>query len=459
MEVPTSTRTGPGAPPVSAGTLRGQVGWWGAVSLVVGNMVGAGIFTTSGLLLAELGDVGLMLALWVVGGGVALCGALCYGVLGVAMPHAGGEYVYLTRLYHPLLGFLTGWVSIFAGFSAPLAASSLGFAEYLAQAFPALDPPGQGEGIKKLLAGILILALGWVHRRGVETGTRLQNWLTLGKVVLIVALVGFGFALGRGHGEPWAGGVASSHGGGGLRRAGLALLWIMFAYSGWNAAAYIGSELRNPRRTLPRSLLAGTALVTVLYVALNLLFAYALPPREMAGLVAVGGAAAERLFGAWARPWLAGLIAFALLSSSSALVVLGPRVYWAMARDGAFFPWVGAVHPRFGTPSRAILLQCGLAILMVASGTFDQILTYMGFSLGIFPILAVLGVFRLDRLSPGQAPVWSRRLPAVLFAGAMASMLILSFQERPVESSVALATVTLGVPFYFVFHAWTRRSL
>jgi APA family basic amino acid/polyamine antiporter len=430
-----------------------------ATNLVVANMIGAGIFTTSGLLLEELGSPLLMVGLWAAGGALALLGALCYGELGAAMPRAGGEYAYLSELFHPVFGFLTGWVSFFAGFSAPLAASALGCSEYLGRAVPALLGWGNPVLVKQLVAVAAIGALTLVHVRGLELGARVQNVLTVGKVALIVALVVLGFALGTGDAAHFTAGAPVERGLGGWTVIGLALMWIMFAYSGWNASAYVGSEIVRPERNLPRSLLVGTGTVLLLYLALNLLYVWALPPAEMRGVIAVGGLTAARLFGAVADRAVALLIGFALLSSISAIIIIGPRVYFAMARDGYFFRAVADVHPRFRVPARAIALQSGIAVVMVMTGTFDQILTYMGFCLGIFPILAALGIFRLRRA--GAVPFRMPGFPVVplAFAGVSVAILILGFLERPVESSVALTTVAVGIPFYFVFRSSRNRHL
>ena len=429
-----------------------------ATNIVVANMIGAGIFTTSGFLLAELGNPALMLGLWVAGGGLALCGALCYGALGAAMPRAGGEYVYLSRLFHPLLGFLTGWVSVFVGFSAPLAASALGFSEYAERALARATAGGEPPVAKQFVAIAAIVALTLVHVRGIAFGARVQNVLTVGKVVLIVGLIAVGLALGQGDLGHFRERAAVPAGAGGWKSAGLALMWIMFAYSGWNASAYVGSELRRPDRTLPWSLLLGTGTVALLYLGLNVLYVYAVPPADLGGVIAVGGLAASRLFGPAAEAGVALLIAFALLSSISALIMIGPRVYYAMAQDGSFFRGMKAVHPRFLVPARSILLQSALAIVMVLSGTFEQILTYMGFCLGIFPMVAVAGVFRLRRagsstLRPPGYPV----TPLVFIAGS-AAILVLGYLERPVESSIAVATVAAGVPFYLLFRRLGRRG-
>jgi APA family basic amino acid/polyamine antiporter len=430
--------------------LARQLKLFPATNIVVADMIGAGIFTTSGLLLLELGSPLLMLTLWFGGGILALSGALCYGALGAAMPRAGGEYAYLSQQFHPLLGFLTGWVSFFAGFSAPLAASSLGFSEYLGSALPVLGLGDNAMFLKKAIALGIIVALASVHLRGMALGSKVQNYLTVGKVVLIVAFVVAGFALGQGDAGNFQVRTASDAPAASWRVIGLSLMWIMFAYSGWNAAGYIGSEIREPRRNLPLSLIVGTGVVMALYLSLNAVFVYAVTPGEMQGVIAVGGLAASRLFGPAAERLISLLIAFALLSAISALIIIGPRVYYAMAKDGYFFKGIAQVHPVNRVPSKAIMLQCLIAGVMVLSGTFDQILTYMGFCLGIFPLLAVLGVFKLHD-STGASRSALYKVAALFFAGVSIAILVLAYFERPIESSIGLATVAVGVPFYVSF--------
>ena len=418
-----------------------------ATNIVIADMIGAGIFTTSGLLLLELGSPLLMIALWIAGGMLALSGAVCYGVLGAAMPRAGGEYAYLSELFHPLLGFLSGWVSFFVGFSAPLAVSTLGVGDNAAL-------------VKKAVAIGVIVALAAVHLRGTAFGSKVQNYMTVGKVLLIAMFVVVGFALGQGDLSSFSERATVDVPDANWRTVGLSLMWIMFAYSGWNASGYIGSEIQTPRRNLPLSLILGTTIVLVLYVSLNVLFVYAVPPREMLGVMAGGGVAASHLFGPVAERLISLLIAFALLSAIGALIILGPRVYYAMARDGYFFKGVASVHPVHRVPSRAIVLQCLIAGIMVLSGTFDQILTYMGFCLGIFPILAVLGVFKLSNGDNDTSRFALYYVAAVLFACVSLAILILAYFERPVESSVALITVGMGVPCYLAFaRAKRRRSI
>lgn len=425
----------------------GKIGLFSASGLVVANMIGAGIFTMSGLLMKGLGNPVLLMMLWILGGLFALCGALAYSDLGRAMPQAGGEYVFLSRLYHPLPGFLSGWVSFIVGFSAPIAASAIGFSEYLRRAVPGLAVSGE------ILAISVIIAFTLVHLRGIQFGAIIQNVLTLVKIGIILTFVLAGLFLGRGdpghfsHGDP----VAWNYSG--LKTMGLSLMWIMFAYSGWNASTYIGSEIKNPGRNIPRSLLLGTCIVLILYLLLNFIYVYAIPPVDMKGVISIGGLAMKNMFGPAMDIAFSLMIAFALFSSLSAFIILGPRVYYAMAADGYFFRFVAKLHPRFHVPSAAIILQAFLAILMVISGTFDQILTYMGFSLSFFPIMAVAGVYRLRKTQRGQAGL--RRFPVYLpvYLAFSISMLILSYLERPVESSIALLTILSGIPVFYYFRS------
>jgi APA family basic amino acid/polyamine antiporter len=454
----------PMTPENSCNGLERRLGLFPLTNIVIANMIGAGIFTTSGLLMKDLHHPVVMLSLWLFGGLVALCGALSYGELGAAFPQAGGEYAFLSRLYHPVLGFLSGWVSFFVGFSAPIAASAIGFSEYLTRAFPGLLHPGLIGGgseaavMKKFYAILIIAAFTFIHTRGLEAGARVQNALTGLKILLIIGLVAAGFAVGKGSFSHLTAAAPFRFDFGGWKTMGLSLMWIMFAYSGWNASAYVGSEVRDPSRNLPRSLLLGTGAVMLLYVALNLFYVYAIPPAQMEGVISVAGLASGNLFGHSAETVLSLLISFALFSSLSAYLILGPRVYYSMARDGIFFRSIAYVDPKCSVPTRSIVLQGAIAAVMVFFGTFDQLLTYMGFSLGIFPLLAVYGVFKLRR--SGRAAV---KLPGYPVAPAFyllvgATILVLSFLQRPKESLIALATAAAGIPIYYFFKRRARTG-
>ena len=437
--------------------LERRLGLFPATNIVVANMIGAGIFTTSGLLMSGLNNPLLMLVLWAAGGIIALCGALSYGELGAAMPGAGGEYLFLSKLYHPVFGFLSGWVSFIVGFSAPIAASALGFSEYFTRAVPGLSVWIQNTGLmdpdltKKVLAVSVILIFTFIHYRGIKYGARIQNALTLLKILLIVILLTAGFSSGRGDFSNFGQGGSIPAGLAGWKTIGLSLMWIMFAYSGWNASTYLGAEIRNPARNLPGSLIYGTAIVMILYLGLNVLYVYGINPDKMKGVISVGGLAMGSLFGKPAEVLFSILISFALFSSLSAFIIIGPRVYYSMAKDGLFFRSAAKIHRKFQVPSNSILFQCLISLVLVLSGTFEQVLTYMGFALGIFPLLAVFGVWRLRKNNPLAVRIKGFPVTQIIYLTAGVLMLFLSFLERPIESSIALLTVFVGIPFYFIF--------
>ena len=440
--------------PMPDRTLKRKLGLFPAANIVIANIIGAGIFTTSGLLLAELKSPWMMLLLWVIGGGIALCGAISYGELGAAMPGSGGEYLFLSRLYHPVFGFLSGWVSLTVGFSAPIAASAIGFSEYFSRAIPFFNSILS----QKLLSISVIILFTAIHFLGIEFGTKVQNYLTILKVLLVVGLIAVGFMAGDGDIANLSGGEGLKEGIGGWKTIGLSLMWIMFAYSGWNASTYIGSEIKNPSRNLPGSLVIGTVTVVLLYLGLNLLFLYAVPSAEMEGVISVGGLAMGKLFGPSADIVFSLLISFALFSSLSAFMIIGPRVYYSMARDGLLFKSIARIHPRFGVPSTAILLQSAIAIILSLSGTFEQILTYMGFALGIFPLLSVIGVIKLRMTGKSKLKMPGYPVLQLIFVAAGLFILILAFMEKPLESSIAIVTVLAGIPAYIFFQRERKKQ-
>lgn len=445
-------------------TLQRKLGLFPATNIVIANMIGAGIFTTSGLLMASLNSPVLMLTLWLAGGLIALCGAMSYGELGAAMPGAGGEYLFLSRLYHPVFGFLSGWVSFIVGFSAPIAASALGFSEYFVRAVPGfsalLNDAGilQPDGVKTLLAVSIIVVFTLLHYTGIKSGALVQNILTILKVALILVLLFAGFFSGNGDLKNFTEGSGVAQGLSGWKTIGLSLMWIMFAYSGWNASTYLGAEIRNPLKTLPGSLILGTGIVIAIYIGINVLYVYSTEPAEMKGIISVGGLAMGNLFGPSADTLFSLLIGFALFSSLSAFIIIGPRVYYQMASDGLFFKSVAKIHPKFGVPSNSIMLQGLIAVILALSGTFEQVLTYMGFALGIFPILTVAGVFRQRRNNPASLRLPGFPFVQVIYIAAGIMILVLSFLERPAESSVALLTVIVGVPAYYIFRRKNGRK-
>jgi len=439
--------------PQHNGPIERKIGLATATGIVIANMIGAGIFTTTGILAGLLPTPRWLLGCWGAGGALAIAGALCYAELATRMPEEGGEYVYLSRLYHPLLGFLTGWTSLIVGFSVPVAASAMGFVEYAWAGIPALAPALGATQLlltKKLSAVVLIVLFTCLHYLGVRFGGAVQNALTALKILIVSSLALGGMVIGHLSAAPLGqhSGVAASLDPLGI---GTAMMLVMFAYSGWNASAYIAGEVIKPRRTLPASLLLGTGIVIVLYLALNLFVLAAVPYPELRGSLTPVEAATVRVFGPTVGHLLGLCVALALLSSLSAFVMIGPRVYYAMARDRLFFTFAAKLHPQHGVPGRSILIQGAIASAMVAIGSFEQLLVYIGFALGIFPLLAVIGLFLARRRGIGEATAVKVPLyPFVPLVYLVCSccLMIVAWINRPIESSAALLTVACGVPCY-----------
>ncbi|MBN2635758.1 MAG: amino acid permease [Prolixibacteraceae bacterium] len=436
--------------------LHRKLGLFSLSNIVVANMVGAGIFLTSGLIIESVNNAGLMLLLWFIAGIIAFSGAISYGELGATYPKAGGEFIFLSEIFHPLVGFLSGWVSFIVGFSAPVAASAMGFSEYFTRVFPELltsisqSSNFSVEFINKGISIFVILLFTLIHLRGIEKSAAVQNILTILKIALVVGLIIIGILWGKGDWSHFQQTKLIQENTGSWRSIGLSLMWIMFAYSGWNASTYIGSEIRKPSKNIPNSLLLGTGLVILLYLGLNTFFIYAIPIEEMKGVISVGGVAVNYAFGEKMDAVFSLLISFALFSSLSAYLILGPRVTYSMAQKGYFFKSVAKINPKTKVPSLAILLQAVISIIMVLSGTFDQILTYLGFSLGIFPILAVVGVFKIRVQNKSKIKLKGYPFVQLLFILSSLAILTLSFSERPIESSIAIATIIVGIPFFYL---------
>jgi len=454
--------------PVPASS-RHRLGLFSAVILVVANMVGAGIFTTSGFIIQELGNPWAMLGCWGVGGLFALTGALCYGELGARFPRAGGEYVFLRESFGELPAFLSGWVSLLVGFSAPIAAGAMAFAVYFLAGWPGSQEMGfvwKVQGVTLLtLSPVTLLALGviaafsLVHRHSLFLGSRVQNALTLFKLALIMAFVILG--LGWGQGSPAHFDAAPSPKVFFSGPFAVSLVFITFAYSGWNAAAYMGSEISRPTRNIPLALLGGTLLVTVLYLLLNLTFIYGLSAREMSGVLAVGEKAAQALFGTRVSRIFSGAIALSLLSMVSAMMMIGPRVYQAMAKDGLFFPGISRLRGQSATPGNAIMLQGGLAVFMVLTASFENLLVFIGFTLSLFSLLTVAGLMVLKRRRPiPDLPyrTWGYPFTPIFFILGNLWIIFFSILNRPLVSLTGLAAILAGAVFYFIFKRRAGRA-
>lgn len=453
-------------------SLKRELTTFSATALVVANMIGTGIFTTTGFLAGDLGATSLVLGVWIVGGIVALAGCLVYAELGVNLPRSGGEYVYLREAWGPIWGFVSGWVSFFAGFSAPIAAGGLAFAAYLSYFSPSLSPSSSDSllhsgvgwihlGNGQLLAIGVILVFAMVNIVGLSLASNLQNVLTLLKIGVLSAFLSLAFIVGKGNWHHFVQPTFRMNSHDIALQFALSLTFVMFAYSGWNAATYVAEEIQAPERSLPLALVGGTLIVIVFYVACNVAFIYALPLATLKGVLPVGSETARALFEGRGGAVFSGMMAAALLSCISAMMIVGPRVYYAMAQDGGFFSSAARVHPRFQTPAVAIVFQTLVTIAMIITGTFEALIYYIGFMLVLFAALATAGIFRLRKRHG-----W-RKLPAVdylfplipvVFLVASSGMLFSTIRLRPTESFLGLLTVACGAGLYWLtFHKSRNR--
>lgn len=416
---------------------RRRIGLFSATTLVVASMLGSGVFTTSGFLLADLHSPWLVLLAWLVGGLLAACGALSYGALARRLPESGGEYFFLSRTVHPAAGAIAGWISIVVGFAAPLAAAALAFGEYVLDWFPGASPQSLGSG---LLCGLALL-----HARRMEGGARLHNLTVAIEILLIVVFVVL--ALSRLPAESLLRPPAAA--GSSPAAFAVGLLWVSFSYHGWNAAVYVAGEVRDPEHTLPRALLIGTALVTVLYLALNAAFVFAAPRELLAGEPEIGRVAAQALGGARWADALTGLIALVLAASVSAMTIAGPRVYARMATDGEL-PRLFAADA--GVPRLAIAVQCSLALLLLWSASFKSLLTYIGFTLNLCAAATVAGLIRLRLREGAQIMVVGWPLAPAVFLVGVVGMALSAVVRQPIESLWGLATVAMGWLFWRLGH-------
>ncbi len=441
--------------------LKRSIGLGTAVILVIANMIGTGVFTTSGFIMASLANPASMLVCWFIGGILALTGALCYGELGAIFPKAGGEYVFLRESIGKPFGFLSGWISLIVGFSAPIAAASIAFSTYL---YKSMSIESGGKELLNIggiitvspvtVTGISVIVLfSLIHWYSLNFGSRVQNLLTSFKVLVILAFIVLGLSFGNGSIDNFASGPV--HASLFTGEFATSLIYISFAYSGWNAAAYIGSEIKNPSRNIPLSLFWGTLAVMILYLLLNVLFIYALPVSEMSSVgEEVGAAAAIGLFGAKTGGLFSTAITICLMSVISAMILTGPRVYYAMARDRAFPHWFGDVNVRHTTPGKAIFLQAVIAIIMVITSSFDRLLMYIGFTLSLFAMLTVIGLIILRLKRPElERPYRTFGYPVtpVLFILSNLWIIVNTVKDNPFVLIYGGGTIVVGILIYLYY--------
>ncbi len=425
-------------------------------AVVIANMVGTGVFTSLGFQLLELRSGFVLLALWAVGGLIALCGAMTYAELGAALPRSGGEYNFLSRIYHPGVGFVSGWISATIGFAAPTALAAMTFAAYGTSVLPQpID-----DRIEKTIAVALVVLMTIVHSSSRRRSGGLQWVFTLLKVGVIVVFCLTALLIVD---EPQAVTFLPVKGDADLLASGafaVSLIYVSYAYTGWNAATYLSSELENPQRDLPRILFAGTAVVTLLYVALNYVFLRITAMDAMRGEIEIGFIAAQSAFGAAGGRFAGLALALLLISTVSAMTLAGPRVLQVIGED---FPVLGVLSRTNsdGLPFVAIRTQSALAILFILTSGFESILVFAGFTLALNSFATVLGVFVLRRQRPDLPRpyrTFAYPLTPILYLVLTGWTLGFVLYSRPAEGTFGLALILSGVVVYFLSARLARRA-
>ena len=426
------------------------------VLIVVGTTIGSGIFTVPGSVLRQSGgDLGVALVVWVVGSVLALLGALTFGELGGMLPDAGGSYTYVREAFGPLPAFLLGWTLFLAINTGSAATLAVAFANYLGELVP-LTPLAHN------LAGVaMIAAVAAVNIRGVRYAASVQNWSTALKVGAILALAVAGLVLGNGFHQPGTRVFAIPVSPASLSAAGVALLGVLWAYEGWQDVTNSAGEAADPQRTFARGIGLGTAALVAIYLTANAGYVAAVGATRVAASDRIAADVVHSLFGPAAAKLVTVVILISIFSAANGLALTGPRMYFAMARDGLFFRSLSEVHPRFGTPAFAVAASAVWATLLALSGTFEQLFTYVVFASWMFAALAAATVFVLRRRRP-DAPrpfrVPGYPVTPALFIAAAVAIVLNTVVARPVQALIGLGIVASGLPAYFVWTWLARRS-
>jgi APA family basic amino acid/polyamine antiporter len=450
-----------------------QLGLFDSAMVMMGIMIGSGIFVTTGIMAKSLPSPGLILLAWIVGGLLTLAGALTYAELGAALPEAGGQYVYLREAYGSLAAFLFGWILFLVYMTGGIAALALAFAEYLGYFFPSLGtghilvtlsiPLGKSPLPLSISSGQLvgvaaIILLSLYNYIGVGLGKWLQNVLTVFKIGILAFIVILGFALGKGAPPSFGLGGAGMDFGSILGGFAVALIAVAWAFDGWNNVNFVAGEIRDPGRNLPRALILGTLGTTILYLLVNFIYLSALPLQDLVGVVRVAERATGALFGASTGALISTAVLISVFGALNGSILVGPRVYYAMAEDGLFFKRVARVHPRFHTPGLSILIQAVWSSLLTLLGTFEQIFTFAMFIAIAFWIAAAASVFTLRKKRPDLPRpyrTWGYPFVPLIFILSSSGILLNTLIERPVEALAGIILMIAGIPAYFF---WKKRN-
>lgn len=415
-----------------------------AITLVIANMVGTGVFTSLGFQLLDIQHAGIILLLWFIGGVVALCGALCYAELGAALPRSGGEYNFLSRIYHPGVGFVSGWISVTVGFSAPTAAAAITAATYLKSVFPELNVMLTSVG---LVTGIGAIHLG--SRSGSSAFQQVFTAIKIGLILLFMLLAWWQVETLQA--VDWLPQAADLGliGTGGFA---VALIYVNYAYTGWNAATYLSGEVDSPANNLPRILIVGTAAVTLLYLALHAMFLSVAPMQAMAGKIEIGYVVADYALGETGAALIGGMLGILLVSTVSAMLLAGPRALQVMGEDFRVLTVLSRTTTS-GVPAVAVAVQISLTLLLIITSSFEQIIVFSGAILALNSLVTVVGVLILRLREPDLPRPFSMPwypLPMVMYSVIILWTLVYLVTERPVEGLMALALILLGGAVYWV---------
>jgi basic amino acid/polyamine antiporter, APA family len=442
--------------------LERRLGPLDGAAIVVTNVIGAGILFFPVLIAASVPNAQLFLSTWLVGGALAFCGAMGYAELAALRPRAGGEYVYLREAYGPLVGFLTGWTSFIAGFAGAIAAAAMFFVLYLDRFIPgvndatpffAIPIPYVGITVSRqtLMAIVVVWAFAFIHIRGLGPGRLASNILATGKVAAFLIFIALGLSIGAGSSANLSSGAGPVT----VTSYLSALVLVMFTYSGWNAAAYMAEEVRDPGRNLPLALAIGTAAVVAIYLLINALYLYVFPIGE---LMKIQGSlldrVADRLIGARAGDIMGVVSLVSLAGSINAMTFVGPRVYFAMARDGVFIPAAAHVHPTYVTPSRSIIAQSIWSTLLILTGSKDSLGNYVGFAITLFAGIAVAAVFVLRAREPNAPRPFKAigyPITPAIFVIASLAIVLNAIYTNPRVTVTGLLLIASGIPLYWWF--------
>lgn len=464
--------TSNGKPHVS---LIRQLGLFDSTMVMVGIVIGSGIFLTTGIMAKNIPSGGLILLAWTVGGLLTLAGALTYAELGAAMPEAGGQYVYLREAYGPMAGFLFGWISFLVYMTGGIAGLALAFAEYFGYFFPSLStnkiifssvinlfnhPITYSLSAGQLVGVGVIIFLSIFNYIGVGFGKIIQNLFTILKIGTIVAIIVLGFSIGKGTAVNLSLNPTGMGFGQLIVGFGIALVAISWAFDGWNNVNFIAGEIKNAKRNLPLALILGTLGITALYILTNYIYLYALPINDMIGVVRIAEKATSYLFGTSTGAIISAAVIISTFGALNGSILTGPRIYYAMAKDNLFFHRVSRVNPRFRTPGFAILIQAIWAGILTLVGTFEQIFTFAMFVSIIFWIAASTSVFTLRKKYPNLPrpyKTWGYPVIPIVFIAASSGILLNTLIEKPVESLAGLGFTAIGIPVYFYWKIKKRR--